>query len=79
MSDVDRLHYRIDMLSNRVKELERLTLELCANLDSLRISTGHTGNQWMTIPPAPKKGEGDGRREGNDGGRGVVAQVHGGG
>lgn len=63
MSCIDRLDYRIDSLSNRVKELERLAREALAHLDALRISTGHTGNQWLTIPPPPAKGEANGTGE----------------
>ena len=58
-----RIEYSIDLLINRVKELERLMVEVMAHLDALRITTGRTGNQWLTIPPPPTKGEGHGTGE----------------
>jgi hypothetical protein len=48
------------ILLNHVADLREEIEAIKRALARMRIYTGHTGNQWMAIPPAPKNGEGDG-------------------
>jgi hypothetical protein len=65
----------MQILLRHISDLREEIEAIKRALASLRISTGHTGNQWFTLPPPPVKGEGeeDGQRELDDCGRGVVA------
>lgn len=44
-------------IESSIRELRQQIDALMRALALLRISIGHTGNQWFTIPPAPQKGE----------------------
>lgn len=53
-------NYDIQLLQGHIRDLREEIEAIKRALARTRISVGHTGNQWWTIPPAPKKGEGDG-------------------
>lgn len=52
--------YDLQLVQLQLRELREEIEAIKRALARTRISTGHTGNQWFTIPPAPQKGEEDG-------------------